>query len=78
MFTSLRFVHPDRIEEHLVNLLTEHESLEIKAAAAHALGAFGREQALHALVRFTGIFADGAVKDAAKHAAVRIRERLAG
>jgi HEAT repeat protein len=76
MFTSLKFVHPDRVEDHLINLLTEHESQDVKTAAARALGAFGGEHALRALVRFTGIFAEGAVKEAAKHAASRIRDRL--
>jgi DNA-binding NarL/FixJ family response regulator/HEAT repeat protein len=76
MFTSLKFVHPDRVEEHLINLLTEHESHDVKAAAARALGAFGGEHALQALVRFTGLFADGSVKEAARHAASRIRDRL--
>lgn len=77
IFTSIKYVHPDRVEEHLCNLLTEHGSDEVKASAAKALGALGGKQALGALDKFTGWFADGEVKDAAKAAATRIRQRMA-
>lgn len=78
IFTSIKYVHPDRVEEHLCNLLTEHASEEVKTSAAKALGALGGKQALGALDKFTGWFADGDVKDAAKAAAARIRQRLTG
>ncbi len=73
LFTSLRFVPPDRVEEHLINLLTEHESEEVKIAAARALGVFGGARALRALARYSGAFAGPAVKEAAQQASLRLR-----
>ena len=76
LFPSLKYVPPDRVESHLCNLLTEHHNAEVKVAAAKALGVFGGRTALPALDRFTGLFTEGEVKDAAETASARIRERL--
>lgn len=41
LFTSLRYLPPQRREEVLANLFTEHRDTEVKASAARALGRFG-------------------------------------
>lgn len=78
LFTSIRFTPELAVEEALVNLLREHESLEVKTWAAQALGTFGGAGALPHLDHFTGLFAEVEVKAVAKRARQRIVARLRG
>ena len=77
LFTSMRFVHPSAVEEGLINLLKEHDSVDVKISAAKALGAFGADEGLRALQSFTGLFSDEELKDAAQAAIDRIQTRKA-
>lgn len=78
LFTSIRFTPELAVEEALVNLLREHESLQVKTWAAQALGTFGGQGALPHLDHFTGLFAEVEVKAVAKRARQRIVARLRG
>ncbi len=74
IFSSTRFVAEDRREEALVNLLSEHAEPEVRASAAHALGAFGGAAAYSALKKAKGAKED-AVRDAATRALARLEAR---
>ena len=78
LFTSIRFTPELAVEEALVNLLREHESLQVKTWAAQALGTFGGTSALPHLDHFTGLFGEIEVKAVAKRAHQRIVARLRG
>ncbi len=75
MFSSLRYLPPDRVEQALINLLREHRSQDVKISAAKALAAFGSQAAIDALEGFVGIFAEPALRDAASEAIRCIQAR---
>jgi hypothetical protein len=73
LFSSLRFTTHEAAEAALINLLREHESLEVKTWAAQALGTFGSNKAIAHLEHFTGLFAEPEVKAVARRAVARLR-----
>lgn len=65
IFSSTRFVAEHQREQALINILVEHTDPDVRASAAHALGAFGTEAALPALRKLDC--------EAAREAETRIR-----
>lgn len=69
LFTTTRYVNESRLEQVLINLLENHEEIEVRASAARALGAFGTKKAIRPLAK-----AGGAVDELRKPAAVAIKK----
>ncbi|MEQ8568822.1 MAG: HEAT repeat domain-containing protein [Deltaproteobacteria bacterium] len=65
IFSSTRFVAEHQREQALINILVEHTDPDVRASAAHALGAFGTKAALPALRKLDC--------EAAREAETRIR-----
>lgn len=75
LFTSMRFIQEHQIEGALMNLLAEHDDLEVKISAAKALGIFGGAEAVSALRSAGGLFANTELKAAAWVALNRVQAR---
>lgn len=71
LFSTTRFVGPERLEEVLINLFEEHGEAEVRISAAKALGVFGGAAARARLMKES----DRSVRDEARAAAERIAER---
>jgi hypothetical protein len=75
LFSSLRFVDGNELEQRLVNLMEQHEDPTVRTSAAAALGTYGGRDCLSALDAAQGPFRPPGLRQAAHRAAFRIRRR---
>ena len=78
LFPSMHYTPPDRVETHLINILEAHESVDVRASAARALGVFGGPAAVHALAAAGGWVTGGELRAAVRASLDRLRARDAG
>lgn len=76
LFPSMHYTPDDQVEERLINILEAHQSADVRASAALALGAFGRRAAARALSAVDLRGAPERLRAAIRSGLDRIRSRL--